>query len=316
MITQNIVHLILSIPVLLHCSDGMKLVVEHTNYEKQIQLAAKLRENNTVYEGDVIFHAFWCGEITEKHLISIRSCHRFNVLDSKGSRRINRRIIQWMEQSSISDALREEIERFATIKQFDFKKEINGTLMADFRPKHDGIPFYADLVRLILLYNYGGCWFDLDIFFLKNVDPVFAEYADQICMYQWEAQNYPNNAIFFSLQPQSPALMRTMESIRRKGNGWGCQEAKLLYSDESLEITVLPVAWFDPSWIKNSINFHFNDFFKAQGKRWDFTSFFPNSFAYHWHNKWNDPIELGSACQQLNAILKRRDGEKRKRDEA
>ncbi len=29
-----------------------------------------------------------------------------------------------------------------------------------------GITYYSDFVRVLLLYNYGGCWFDLDCFIL------------------------------------------------------------------------------------------------------------------------------------------------------
>ena len=65
------------------------------------------------------------------------------------------------------------------------------------------LSFYSDVVRYLLLYNYGGVWFDLDCFILRNFDPIFSNFENEICVYQWENQYYPNGAIYISLEPNS-----------------------------------------------------------------------------------------------------------------
>ena len=89
--------------------------------------------------------------------------------------------------------------------------------------------FYSDVVRYLLLYNYGGIWFDLDCFFLRNFDPLFYNFKNEICVYQWENQYYPNGAIFISLQPKCEKMKKIIDFIINRGWGWGFQEAKLTY---------------------------------------------------------------------------------------
>ena len=67
--------------------------------------------------------------------------------------------------------------------------------------------FYSDVVRYFLLYNYGGIWFDLDCLIIRCFDPLF-HYGNEICLYQWETMNYPNNAIFISLESKSNKMKR------------------------------------------------------------------------------------------------------------
>ena len=77
------------------------------------------------------------------------------------------------------------------------------------------LPEKADFYRLVLLYNYGGCWFDLDCFFLRSFDPLFINYEKEVCLYQWEKQNYPNNAIIISLEPK---CIKMEQNINKKKN--------------------------------------------------------------------------------------------------
>jgi len=40
----------------------------------------------------------------------------------------------------------------------------------------------SDIVRYILLYKYGGFWFDLDILFSRHIDPMLASFGNHICV--------------------------------------------------------------------------------------------------------------------------------------
>lgn len=61
--------------------------------------------------------------------------------------------------------------------------------------------------------------------------------------------NYPNGAIFISLEPRSSKMKDAIEFIIKRNRGWGFQEANLTY-DLPLDFLVLPCSWFDPTWIK------------------------------------------------------------------
>ena len=175
----------------------MKLLTKETDFEKTIKLIPIYKN----YEDPVIFHCFWRGTLNKKHLISIISCYYFNILNT------NNKIILWLEKNK-NTKYNKKIEKYAEIINFDYNgefKTLNYKNEISYGFK-DRITEYADFIRLLLLYNYGGCWFDLDCFFLKSFNPIFSSYQDEICVYQWEKCNYPNNAITISLHKYSSKL--------------------------------------------------------------------------------------------------------------
>jgi hypothetical protein len=275
----------------------MKLLSKTTNYNETIEIATNLDGN---YNKPVIFHCYWKGELNDKHLYSVLSCYYFNVFRNK------HKIILWLENNTPNN-VNIEISKYCEIKRFclDIEKENSGFLK-DYDYNYRGIQFYSDFIRVLLLYNYGGCWFDLDCLFLRNFDPIFKNYEDDICVYQWENQNYPNNAIFISLEPECDKLKNNIDFIIKRNKGWGFQEARLTY-DLPLDILVLPCSWFDAGWIKtnDTKSGSFKDFFNNVDKEYNFDNFFKGAFCYHWHNKWNLHIEENSIINQLILIIKK-----------
>lgn len=276
----------------------MKLYKDKINSKSDLELAQDLSGS---FDQNVIFHCFWNGALNEKHIISLKSCYFFNVYNK--SKRV---IYLWLENNK-ENSFNEEAKKYATIKTFDRIAEQAGTFLEDldYYYKKD-LSFYSDVVRYILLYKYGGCWFDLDVLFLRDFTPLFSNFTNDICVYQWEYQNYPNGAIFISLVPQSESLKEVMEYIIKERNGWGFQEAKLTY-DSPLKFLVLPCAWFDPTWIKNNSpnvpEGDFLGFITTTKNNYSFDNFFKGAFTYHWHNSWNNPIEPHSIFDQLNQII-------------
>jgi len=166
----------------------MKLLINTTDYNETINLAINFQEE---YTKQVIFHCYWNGILNEKHLYSILSCYYFNVYKNK------HKIILWLENNT-SNEYNIEISKYAEIKYFSFSDEkCNTVFLADNNFYYNTtLSFYSDVVRYLLLYNYGGIWFDLDCFILRNFDPIFLNFENEICVYQWEDQNYPNGAIY------------------------------------------------------------------------------------------------------------------------
>ena len=249
---------------------------------------------NGVYEKNVIFHCFWNGDLNEKHLYSIKSCYYFNVLNNR------HKIVLWLENNKPNE-INEEISKYCEIKDFIIKNEttdnfLHNQLIVFKGPKSEKSNYY----RMVLLYNYGGCWFDLDCFFLRSFDPLFCNFGNEICLYGWRTQPYPNNAIFISLEPKSTKMKKNMEYIISLGLGWGFQRVPLTY-DLPMDITVLPYIWFDVGWINNPTTNQefFMEFFTPTQENITIDSFFPGSFCYHWHNKWNGEIQKNSPMMQL-----------------
>ena len=85
----------------------MKLLSKTTDYDETIKLANNLKGE---YDKSVIFHAYWNGNLNEKHLYSILSCYYFNVLNRK------HKIILWLENNT-SNNINEEISKYCEIKQ-------------------------------------------------------------------------------------------------------------------------------------------------------------------------------------------------------
>jgi hypothetical protein len=272
----------------------MRLLLKDSSYDDTIIFAKKMNEE---YNKEVTFHAYWNGKLNEKHFLSVKSCYHFNVKD-----RFNRKIIIWIENNTPSE-FNDKISKYAELRIFNLKEEIKGIFMENMNYTINySLSFYSDTVRYILLYKYGGCWFDLDIFFLRNFDPIFYNFENEICVYEWETQSYPNGAIFISIIPYSQKMKQSIEFIINRNRGWGFQEANLTY-DLPLDMLVLPCSWFDPSWITNPYNLTYFDFFRNSDKQYTFDNFFNGSFCYHWHNQWNDPIEENSIIYQLDKLL-------------
>lgn len=276
----------------------MRLLTPYTDYQKTIDIAVQLSGE---YENPVIFHYYWNGELNEKHLYAILSCYYFHVRENKHS------IILWLENNT-PNSYNTEIQKYATMRTFSFHDEkVQANILSDPLYYNRQITFYSDLVRSLLLYNYGGVWMDLDCFVLRSFEPLLRHFGNEICLYQWESQNYPNNAVYISLEPKSEKLKRIIQFIQTRNRGWGFQEAQLTY-DLDIDFFVLPCSWFDPDFIRNPYNLDANHleytfFFKNVNQTVDFDSFFKGAFCYHWHNKWGMSIEPNSPIIQLVTIL-------------
>lgn len=271
----------------------MRRLTNQTDYTETINIAQDLSGK---YNKSVTFHCYWHGNLNEKHLYSVLSCYYFNVYQKK------HKIILWLENNTPNE-YNIEISKYAEIKYFSLSNEITNT---DFLKNNfyynTSLSFYSDVVRYLLLYNYGGIWFDLDCFFLRDFDPIFLNFENEICVYQWENQNYPNGAIFISLQAKSERMKNNIEFIIERNRGWGFQEADLSY-DLPLDMLVLPCSWFDADFIINPYDIGTTKFFEYSHKEYTFDNFFNGGFCYHWHNKWNNKVHDNSIILQLVTII-------------
>jgi len=278
----------------------MKQLINITDYTETIEIAKSL--DNPIYDKSVIFHCYWNGELNEKHYNSILSCYYFNIFLNSNS--INpHKIILWIENNT-PNKYNELIAKYCEIRDFSLSFEQKDTFLENIQLRYNhNLSFYSDTVRYILLYKYGGCWFDLDCLILRNFNTLFNNYGSDICVYQWENENFPNGAIYISLEPKSEKMKKNIDFIIERNRGWGFCEANLTY-DLSLDMLVLPCSWFDGAWIKNPYNFNSDYLFSETDEIYTFDNFFKGAFCFHWHNRWSNPIHKKSPMNQLIDIIK------------
>ena len=289
----------------------MRLFAKNTSRDDAIQMA---RDLNGSYDSPTTFHCYWqtsnFGGLHEKHLYSILSCWYFNVRNNK------HKIILWLENTELNEYA-EQIQQYAEIRQFDIAEEVeNITFEEGFSlkwPEHfewpdrsghrEGDPQirrHSDYVRLVLLHNYGGCWFDLDCFFLRCWDPLFSEFPDELCFYSFTS-GHANNAVVVSLQQKSSKVKQLIKFMAKRNKSWGFADGGLPLNME-VGALALPCEWFNPC-IGHGVG-QSAGFFNGTNKEWSFDNFYKGAFCHHWHNAWDVEIADTSICGQLVNIIK------------
>jgi len=253
------------------------------------------------YDDPVIYHCFWNGKLNDKHFISILSCFHFNVWKRK-----NRKIILWTDSPFEDNEILRKISDFCEVKFFYFGEEIiNTDIPSNIMFGNNVYPIYSDRIRYVLLYKYGGVWFDLDMFFLKSLDTILSTFKEDICVYTWGSQNstYPNNAMFINLEKKNKKMRHFIQFMIDRGKGFGFQESNLTY-DLPVDLLVLPCSWFNAFWCSDFTEIEDNherkiSFFQTTHKNVKLDTFATGAFTYHWHNSWNYPIQENSYFDQL-----------------
>ena len=174
------------------------------------------------------------------------------------------------------------------VRHWDYQEQVRGTPLENVHePSHDDVSF-SDWVRTILLHNYGGVYFDLDVVFLRNLQPLLS----QQFWYRWSCWDYPNTAVFH-LKAHS-IESATLMQYGHKGN-FHPRKLGEIADSHKLNITMFNCVFFDPLWRWFDCDemplFHrpeFTNFMKDS--RWAnpvSDNFFPGAFAHHWHNQWD-----------------------------
>lgn len=257
---------------------------------------------------------FWHGLLTDKCLFAIKSflaTQHFNYLlkiyiDNKRD----------YEYALANQELQQILKKFSNVqlRLWDIKEEIVDTpfeKMKWFFSIEKRLSFIADDFRILALYKYGGFYFDMDTMFLRDISGFF----EQDFCYCWEYQPYANSAIMYAEKDSSNMEYLVKKAVRIKSTQpWSLFN----YEDRNLaSMAVYPCYLFDPLWenVTKDVPFPvFSDFFRPFDayfkKREDINSikdFFPNSYAYEWHNRWGMPTcensYYGIFNRELNKLL-------------
>ena len=144
------------------------------------------------------FHVYWYGEIERKQLLCINSYLATQDLSrTKLIIWIDYQIVHFNNKNKYLDKLQNH--RNILIKTYNPFRMSDNTLLEgnDFIIISDSnlIKYRSDIARVLILYHYGGVYFDLDMILFKNLAPFLHL---EFC-YQWSTINNRGNNGLLSL---------------------------------------------------------------------------------------------------------------------
>ena len=250
---------------------------------------------------ETIFHTYWRADLLPfgfKQLATIRSFFATQhpqytkvYLWSNGDLSDNE-YIKFIQQHVDPD-------RFQ-LWHFDAEKLAGGTPIEGhptlFNANDEMAYLDGDLARLLLLYHFGGMWFDMDSLLIRDMTPL----VEREWVLQWDCfipYSHPYNGAYMHFFKQSPYLCEMLADIaenpipRKKTVSWGSflylKTRRKLLQHRIPPFEVLPWCLTDPTVCspENSMP----DILAVglpQGASREWQERLKSIFAFHWHNRW------------------------------
>jgi hypothetical protein len=293
--------------------------IPNLDYHNVDQCLDYLKNNKLNYNNNqnLIFHVFWNGKLSRRQLLCIKS-----YIYSQNMSLSN--LIIWLDSDYEFNEKIVPKHPNIIIKRYNALQESKGSPFEgyEFINYSKNLKFRSDLARMMILFNYGGIYFDLDLILFQDLSCI----SDLEFLYQWGGVNGGNNALL-GLKKGSPTTIQIMEKYI-KFLTQGCNHTSEKYNSNynfklgfthelfSSEINIFcfPSAFFDPIWIldfkkqnsKYDSLYNFDDFFKTTNKIIKIETFFQGLLlGYHWHSRNDIKIETKSYYHQIEfQILK------------
>ncbi|KAI8081678.1 uncharacterized protein BX664DRAFT_340994 [Halteromyces radiatus] len=241
----------------------------------------------------MIYHAYWRADLAPvgpKQLATLRSFFATQNVE-------NSVIYLWsngdLSNSSVIKDIKSHVgDRLQTLI-YDPKELSKGSPMEasphlDFQDTSGYLD--GDLVRLLVLYRYGGMWFDMDSLFIRDMSPLF----EREWLQQWDCflpDGFPFNGAFMRFNKHSPYLCEMLTEMARgplpRPNtiDWGgymyYRVYRRLLHHGIRPWSVLPWCFTD-SMVCAPSNSMPNAFVETEFSEHRLLQ----TFAYHWHNQW------------------------------
>jgi glycosyl transferase-like sugar-binding protein len=210
-------------------------------------------------------------------------------------------LVLWSDRDLSGNEWLRPLLPYATLRIYDVESEARGTPLEkhpevyrqrDARAYRDG-----DLFRVLVLYKYGGIYADMDTVLLRSL----GVFLDQEFLYQWESFDDKYAPALLRLRQGGAfarALVDGLIAIPAGKYNWGRENMCRAFG-LGHRIAVFPSPFFNTEWQAVP---RFEPF-----KKMPYSSeLYEGAFAWHWHNKWDEPIEPGSKFQLLEALIDER----------
>jgi hypothetical protein len=167
--------------------------------------------------------------------------------------------------------------------------------------------FDGDLLRLLVLFKYGGVWIDFDTFLIRDFSPLLHEEF----VHEWDCflpSFFPMNGAIMHFLKNSKFLKLMLNQIQKKfknlridsldlGSYLYFDTFKILVEKRKQVFTVLPWCFVD-GYVCVRDN-EFGAFRLMQSINEDQKKLVRKGFATHWHGQWNvEPVQ-GSLFVEL-----------------
>lgn len=257
----------------------------------------------------IIAHAYWYGELGEKQIFSLKS-----FLATQDMSKVE--VWLWLDEENgyhdyESNVLLQPILPFIVVKKYNPIQESMGLPFEKIREVisiKSNLPQRADAFRIMILYKYGGFYFDMDMLFLKDMSYLWLSHE---FAYAWSTAPFANSAALY-FRKESYLI----EYIAEKALKMKCFLPWVLfdYRDEKIKnLMIYPCAFFDPLWMGEAEGMPlkiFGDLFvdkdKLSGPKLStYRDFFRGTYAFHWHNRWKDEIHENSYFRLFEAEFDR-----------
>ena len=245
----------------------------------------------------LLFHTAWIGKISPVHTFLLKSFLATQDL----SRSI---LVFWTDADSYqrinNSTFFVPFQNHPNIifKLFDIKALARGSPLDNDSPEHSEHvksllnaqgALFGDLIRMLLLYRFGGVYLDADVILLRPFNVLLVnEFA-----YSWSGYNAPNTAVF-RLRRNGTVVRELMDFVvsERKKNfhPFVLEEG---VKARNLSLFVYPATFFDPAWLISDgfspvedLPFSRFDGLFQSTDRWN-GKFWSGAYAYHFHNQYD-----------------------------
>lgn len=284
-----------SLKVIDICYERESDQVYYTDGMKALAFAKDIPE--AVYPEMTDIHFYWRVplEFGRKQALPIRSAIVTQNLK-------NIRINVWSNVDLSQNEWIQPLAQYINLRHFDAEKEAVGTPLEGhpaLKRTDSNCWLDGDLFRLLILWKYGGAYVDCDAVLLRDLAPLLS----QEFVYQWGTEHYPKpklNGAVMRLFKGSRTATDFLEMLKKIPGGtnstnWG-SELYGFVRQFNKDFTVFPCAFFNTEWqLYINMGESAHPFRKGNDSGRDF----PGAFTWHWHNKWEDPIEEGSKFWRL-----------------
>ena len=250
---------------------------------------------------EVDYHTFWIGEFGRKQILPIKS---FFATQTPNLARLN----LWSTENLADNPLLAPYKDRIVFRHWNPVEEAKGTVLeglkiltaSDSQRWLDG-----DLLRLLVLHKYGGVYFDMDVVFLRD----FAPLLNQEFMYKWSNQKEMINGAVMHLDKGSQLSLELLRELSKRNpipnsTTWGC-DTYMAVRRKNKNFTIFPSAFFDTEWqLSDEKEPPYQDLRQPFKNLEQSKLMFDRAFCWHWHSRWNEPIEEGSKWEKLEKLIK------------
>ena len=279
--------------------------IDYNNIDKGIEYLQKNKFNYYPKNNEIIYHVYWYGNMTRKQILCINSYLATQNLEKTKlwiwldyENGYNKRNIDYINSKIIKN-------KGIEIKKYIPNVESKETLFSQLKHINHNkfLKFRSDLARLIILFKYGGIYYDLDLILLKDLMPLL---GIEFC-YTWSFMKKGNNGIL-RLKKNGELITKIMKKYIKilKNKEFYLGFNQLIFTKD-IDIMCFPCVMFDPVWILHdlkqkskysSLN-NFDNFFKKTKEDVENKFFHNQIFTYHWHSRNNYKIEKKSFFERL-----------------